>query len=95
MSDSLDAQIPQHHTQASTRDAICRLLHVYQLVRRMGMKCTMISKAFGDRTPLQVKNRWCSVLHMRGFSVFDDIDMMMTLRSRVRKGESIADLILD
>jgi hypothetical protein len=28
MSDSLDAQILQHHTQGATRDVICRLLHV-------------------------------------------------------------------
>jgi hypothetical protein len=28
MSDSLDAQILQHHTQGATRDAICSRLHV-------------------------------------------------------------------
>jgi hypothetical protein len=28
MSDSLNAQILQPHTQGATRDAICRLLHV-------------------------------------------------------------------
>jgi hypothetical protein len=61
----------------------------------MGMKWTMISKALGDETPLQVKNRWYFVLPKRKLSVFDDIDTMMTLRSRVRKGESIPDLILD
>jgi hypothetical protein len=61
----------------------------------MGMKWTMISKAPGDRTPLQVKNRWYPVLLKRELSVFDDIDTMMTPISRVRKGESIADLILD
>jgi hypothetical protein len=55
----------------------------------------MISKALGDRTPLQVKNRWYSVLRKRELSVFDDIDMMMTLRLRVRTGESIAHLTLD
>jgi hypothetical protein len=68
---------------------------VYQLVRRMGMKWTMISKALGDRTPLQVKNCWYSILRKREVSVFDNVDMMMALRSRVRKGESIPDLILD
>jgi hypothetical protein len=68
---------------------------VYQLVRRMGMKCTTISKALGDRTPLQLKDRWYSVLRKWELSVFDDIDMMMRLRSRVRKSESITALILD
>jgi hypothetical protein len=61
----------------------------------MGMKWTMINKALGDRTLLQVKNGWYSVLWKRELSVFYDIDMMMRLRSRVRKGESIADLIVD
>jgi hypothetical protein len=46
-------------------------------------------------TPLQVKNGCYSVLRKWEFSVFDDIDMMMTLRSRARKGKSIANLILD
>jgi hypothetical protein len=59
----------------------------------MEMKWTMISPALGDCTPLQVKNRWYSVLRKRELSVFDDIDM--TVRSRVRKGESVPDLILD
>jgi hypothetical protein len=58
------------------------------------MKWTMISKALGDRTPWQVKDRRYSLLRKREVSVFGDIDMM-TLRSRVRKGKSIADLILD
>jgi hypothetical protein len=59
------------------------------------MKWTIISKALGDRTPLQLKNRWYSVQWKRKLSVFDDIDMVMTLKSRVRKGESITDLTLD
>jgi hypothetical protein len=48
-----------------------------------------------NHTTLQVKNRWYSVRRKRDLSVFDDINMMMTLRSRVRKDESTADLILD
>jgi hypothetical protein len=81
------ATITTYHYQAEDN-------FVYQLVSRMGMKWTMISKAPGDRTPLQVKNRWYSVLRKRELSVFDDIDMMM-FRSRVHKGESITELILD
>jgi hypothetical protein len=59
------------------------------------MKWTMMSKALGDPTPLRVRNRWYFILRKRGLSIFDDINMTMTFRSLVRKGESIADLILD
>jgi hypothetical protein len=87
---------PQKGRSKKVTDEILDYIDVRTLgsARLSLSELTMISKALGDRTPLQVKNCWYSVLRKRELSVFDDIDMIMTLRSRVYKGELIADLIL-
>jgi hypothetical protein len=57
MSDCLDTQTLQYHTEGATRDAICRLLHVGP---------NRVSRVLGF---FRDEQRWYSVLWKREFSV--------------------------
>jgi hypothetical protein len=65
---------------------------IYRLIRTIGMKWMKISEALGDRTPLQIKNRWYSVLRRQKLSLMDNLGEILDMRSRVHRTEFIEEI---
>jgi hypothetical protein len=68
---------------------------IYRLVRTIGMKWTKINEALGNRTLLQVKTRWYSVLRRRELSLMDNLGEILDIRSRMHRNEFIKEIARD
>jgi hypothetical protein len=56
------------------------------------MKWMKISEALGDRTPLQVNNRWYSALRRRELSLMDNLGKILDIRSQMHRNELIEEI---